>query len=232
MSIKFHFFGKDCLIDRNLQNRANLEFMLVKKNIHAAHILMLNQVHGREVVVIDTPKKIYKTDSLPRADSIITNLPNIALGLFTADCAPILFFDKEKGIIAAAHAGWRGAKLGVIESTINAMKKLGAKSITAKIGPMIAQKSYEVSQDLFEDFLSENLANKIFFLRQAAPNKYLFNLTAYIEKKLQNSGVKEIEVSKIDTYEGEETFFSFRRSVHRGESDCGRNVAIIALEKF
>ncbi|MBP7710079.1 MAG: peptidoglycan editing factor PgeF [Rickettsiales bacterium] len=229
MSIKFHFFGKDCLIDRALANRADLELGLVKKNISAAYILMLNQVHGKEVVVIDSAEKIYGTQGLPKADAIVTNLTNVVLGLFTADCAPILFFDEEKKIIAAAHAGWRGARLGVVESTIAAMRKLGATNIKAKIGPMIAQKSYEVSQDFFDDFLSEDLANKSFFLNGAKPDKHLFNLPSYIAKKLRSSGVEKIEISEIDTYESEEEFFSFRRSGHRGESDCGRNVSIIAL---
>lgn len=229
MSIKFHFFGKDCLIDRALANRADLELSLVKKNISATNILMLNQVHGSEVVIVDAPEKIYGNQYLPKADAIVTNLPNVALGLFTADCAPILFFDEEKKIIAAAHAGWRGASLGVIETTIAAMKKLGAKNIKAKIGPMIAQKSYEVSQDFFDDFLRENLANKSFFLSSTKPDKHLFNLPAYIEKKLRASEVAEIEISEIDTYEKEGEFFSFRRSTHRKENDCGRNVSIICL---
>ena len=229
MSIKFNFFGKNCLIDRALADRSALELALVKNNIRATNILLLNQVHGTEVVVIDATEKIYGNQGLPKADAIVTNLPNVAIGLFTADCAPILFFDEEKNIVAAAHAGWRGARLGVVKSVIDAMQRLGAKNISAKIGPMIQQKSYEISQEFLDEFLSEDLGNKSFFVSGAKEDKYLFDLPAYIEKKLQESGIKKIENLGIDTYENEEDFFSFRRSTHRNEKDCGRNVSVIAL---
>lgn len=229
MGIKFHFFGKDCLIDRVLADRSGLELALAQKNIPNTHILMLNQVHGSEVVVVDSAEKIYGNQCLPKADAIITNLPNVVIGLFTADCAPILFWDTEKNIIAAAHAGWPGAKLGVIQETVIAMKKLGAENISAIIGPMIHQKSYEVSQDFFEEFLHEDVGNKIFFKSGAKPNKHMFDLPAYVEKKLRKAGVEKIENRKIDTYENEQDFFSFRRSTHRNEKDCGRNVSVIAI---
>ncbi len=229
MSVKFHFFGKDCLIDRALQNRFEIELNLKKQNIFVTNILMLNQVHGAEVVIIDAPEKIHDTKNLPKADALVTNLPNIALGLFTADCSPILFFDEEKQIIAAAHAGWRGAKLGIIASTILAMKKLGATNIQAKIGPMIQQESYEISQDFFDEFLQENAENKKFFLKGKTLNKYLFDLPQYIEEKLRVAGISKIENCQIDTYKNAEKFFSFRRSTHLQEIDCGRNVSVIAL---
>lgn len=228
MSIKFHFFGKDCLIDRELQNRANLEASLQEKNIYSKKNLFVNQVHGNDVVVIDSENKIHGNQDLPKADALVTNLPNIVIGIITADCSPILFFDEEKKIIGAAHAGWRGAKLDVIAKTVAAMKKLGAKKIHATIGPMIAQESYEVSQDFFDDFVKEKSANKTFFINGAKANKYLFDLPSYVEEKLQKEGVK-IENKKIDTYKNEKDFFSFRRSTHRGEKDCGRNVAVIAI---
>lgn len=229
MKAKFHFFGKDCLIDRVLSNRAEIEASLRKQNISATNILMLNQVHGIEVVIIDSPEKIYGTQNLPKADGLVTNLPNIALGIFTADCSPILFFDEEKKIIGAAHAGWRGAKLGIVDSIVFAMKKLGAKNIKAQIGPMIQQESYEVSQDFFDDFLQDDLENKKFFQSGKKPNKHLFNLPQYIEEKLRIAGISEIENCQIDTYKNSEKFFSFRRSTHLNEVDCGRNVSVIAL---
>ncbi len=229
MSIKFHFFGKDCVIDRALAERSGLELGLVRKNITASNILLLNQVHGSEVAVIDLAAKIYGNQDLPKADAIVTNLPNIVIGLFTADCAPILFFDEEKNIVAAAHAGWRGAKLGVIKSVVDAMQKLGAKNISAKIGPMIQQDSYEISQEFLDEFLSEDASNESFFANGAHADKYLFNLPKYIEKKLRESGVKKIENLEVDTYKNEKDFFSFRRSAHRGEKDCGRNLSVIAI---
>jgi hypothetical protein len=159
----------------------------------------------------------------------VTNLSGVAIGVITADCAPILFFDEEKKIVAAAHAGWRGAKLGVILQTVEEMKKLGAEKISAIIGPMIQQKSYEVSKEFFDDFVMENPANKKFFINGAKPEKHLFDLPSYVEEKLRESGVLEIKNEGIDTYENEENLFSFRRSTHKDEKDCGRNVSVIVI---
>jgi polyphenol oxidase len=228
MSAKYHFFGKDCIIDRALSMRSNLNSALQEKNFNVQHVLFVNQIHGGEVVVVDDVKKIYGDQGLPKADALVTNLPNIAIGVITADCAPVLFFDKEKNIVGSAHAGWRGAKIGVLENTVAAMKKLGAKNIEVIIGPMIQQKSYEVSQDFFDDFLNEDLANKSFFINGAEAGKWLFDLPSYVEKKLRDAGVVKINNKRIDTYENEESFFSFRRSGHKGEKDCGRNVSVIS----
>lgn len=229
MTIKYHFFGKDCVIDRQLANRANLVSALEKENMEFEKILFVNQVHGNEVVVVDAKEKIHGEQGLPKADALATNLKNIVIGIITADCSPILFFDEEKKIVGAAHAGWRGAKLGVIKSTIAAMKKLGAKKISVIIGPMIQQKSYQVSQEFIDDFLKEDEANSEFFLDDKEAGKYLFDLPSYVEKKLREEGILEIKNDGIDTYENEKDFFSFRRSTHRGEKDCGRNVSTILI---
>jgi len=228
MKIKTHFFGKDCVIDRELKNRANLEIALKEKHFNSRNNLFLNQVHGAEVVVIDSEEKIHGDQGLPKADAIVTNLPNILLGIITADCAPILFFDEEKNIIAGAHAGWRGAKAGVVKATVAAMKNLGAKNIKAQIGPMIQQNSYEISEEFFIDFINEDPNNKQFFINGPKPGKYLFNLPSYVEKKLREVGITEIKNSRIDTYKSED-FFSFRRAKQKGEEDCGRNVSAIIL---
>lgn len=230
MSIKFHFFGKDCVIDRELSNRANLERCLAEKNFKSRANLFVNQIHGAEVVVIDAENKIHGNQTLPKADALVTNIPNLILGIITADCSPILFFDEEKKVIGAAHAGWRGAKAGVIAATVEKMKKLGAKNISAIIGPMIAQESYEVSQEFFDDFASDDASNTMFFKDGAVVGKYWFDLNLYVEKKLRDAGVLEIRNDKIDTYVDEKNLFSFRRSTHRGEKDCGRNVSVICLE--
>ncbi len=228
--INYNFFGKDCIINRELSNRADLELKLADKGINHDCLLLLNQIHGREAVVIDDKDKIYGTQNLPKADAIVTNLSKVAIGVVTADCGAILFRDEEKNIIGAAHAGWRGAKLGVIKTSIEAMKNLGAKNIKAILGPMIQQDSYEVSKEFLDDFLSEDLANKIFFKNGANDDKFLFDLPAYIEKKLRNEGIVQIENLKIDTYKNEESFFSFRRSTHQGQKDCGRNVSVIMAD--
>jgi YfiH family protein len=229
MKIKFRFFGKNCVIDRALAERKNLLQNLEEQGLKSHHVLLLNQIHGKEVVVVDDIKKIYGEQDLPKADAIVTNLQNIAIGVVTADCSPILLMDEEKNIIAAAHAGWRGAKLGVISSVVEAMKNLGSKNIKAIIGPMIQQNSYEISQEFFDDFLIEDADNKEFFLNSSKPGHYLFDLPRYVEKKLKEVGVEKIENSGIDTYKNEESFFSFRRSSHRKEMDCGRNVSVIVM---
>ncbi len=229
MSIKFHFFGKDCLIDRALKNRDEFEISLQKIGFLAQRTLFLNQVHGGEVILIDEAEKIYGDQNLPKADAIVTNLKNIALAIVTADCAPVLLLDEKAKIIAAAHAGWRGAKSGVLQNIVLAMKGLGATEIKAFIGPMIQQNSYEVSQEFFADFVAEDAVNKKYFLRSEKDEKFLFDLPFYVEEILQKIGVKTFN-SRIDTYEKEESFFSFRRSTHRNEKDCGRNVSVIIID--
>lgn len=230
MSVKYHFFGKDCFINQGLSERSHLNSELNNKNLLGDSVLFVNQIHGGEVVTVDSADKIHGNQNLPKADAIVTNLPNITLGLITADCAPVLFFDSQKKIIGAAHAGWRGAKIGVISEIVAEMKKLGAENIEALIGPMIQQESYEVSQEFFEDFTRDDQENKTFFKDGLVSDKYFFDLPSYVEKKLKESGIRKITNSKIDTYTNEEEFFSFRRSIHRKESDSGRNVSVIMCE--
>lgn len=229
MRIKYHFFGKNCIIDRQLQNRSNLELALSEQKIYGSHNLFVNQIHSNEVVVIDAEKKIYGNQGLPKADALVTNLPNVVIGVITADCAPILFFDEKKKIIAAAHAGWRGAKSGVIRATIAEMRKIGAENIQAVIGPMIRQESYQVSPEFFDDFIAEDSANKIFFAADVSADKYQFDLPAYVVEKLHQAGVEKVTDLQIDTYKNDRDFFSFRRSTHLEENDCGRNVSVIVI---
>jgi hypothetical protein len=229
MNIKFHFFGKDCIVDRAIADRKDLKRALLEKGFEFDVIQFVNQVHGADVITIDAHSKIHGDQNLPKADAIVTTLEKVVIGVFTADCAPIFLYDEEKKIVAVIHAGWKGAKNGVIKSTIAEMKKLGAKNIIALIGPMIQQKSYEVSQEFFDDFTSENVGNKIFFVDGKKAGKYMFDLPSYLEKELRKENVSEIKNSGIDTYENEKEFFSYRRSTHRGEADCGRNISVIAL---
>ncbi len=230
MTIKFNFFGKNCIIDRELADRKDANRALVNIGFEASHLLLLNQVHGCEVAVIDEQGKIYGDQNLPKVDALVTNLSDVVIGVITADCAPVLLFDEQKNVIGASHAGWKGARAGIIKSTIAAMKNLGAENISVIIGPMIQQNSYEVSVDFFEDFMRESANNQIFFIN-GNEGKYLFDLPAYVEKKLTDEGVIKIQNLKIDTYKEVEKFFSFRRSCHNGESDCGRNLSVIGVVK-
>ena len=231
MSIKFHFFGKDCIVDRAIVDRKDLKRALREKGFEFDTIQFVNQIHSADVITIDAQSKIHGDQNLPKADAILTTLEKVVIGIFTADCAPIFLYDEERKIVAVIHAGWKGAKNGVIKSTIAEMKKLGAKNIIAVIGPMIQQKSYEVSQEFFDDFTNEDEGNKIFFVDGNKADKHMFDLPSYVEKKLHEEGIFEIKNSGIDTYENEREFFSYRRSTHRGEVDCGRNISVIALGK-
>ena len=229
MTIKYNFFGKNCLIERDLEDRENLNDSLKEAGFESVKTLFVNQIHSDKVVVIDSPQKIYGEQNLPKADAIISNQTNINIAVITADCAPILLFDEKNKIIGAVHAGWKGAKLGIIKNAVFEMKNLGAKNIKAVTGPMIQQKSYEVSQDFYDDFLLENKENEQFFLKGKIDGKYLFNLNSYVENKLIEEGIEEIQNQKIDTYQEEEKYFSYRRATHQTLIDCGRNVSAISL---
>ena len=225
--IKTHFFGTDCIIDKSLQDRRNLKNNLQKINFEYNNLLMLNQVHGKDVVLIDHVDKIFDDQNLPKADGIVCNLKNVAIAIVTADCSPILMWDEERQIIAAVHAGWRGAKAGVIGEAVKLMRNMGTKIIKAKIGPMIQQYSYEVAQDFYDEFMEEDKKNKKFFFDNKQLQKLFFDLPAYVEEKLIDSDVVSINNCRTDTYSSLSSFFSYRRSTHLGEANCGRNISII-----
>ena len=227
--IKTHFFGKDCIIDRALKNRDHLALNLKNQRFNFQNILTLNQVHGNNVIIIDDKNKIYGEQDLPKVDGIVTNLFEVVLIIVTADCSPVLFYDEENKIIGACHAGWRGAKSGIIGNTVEAMKALGANNISAKIGPMIQQNSYEISQDFYDDFVKENPANAGLFKRGAVSDKFLFDLTQYVENKIKEQGIDNIDNCRIDTYTQDNLYFSYRRASHQNIADCGRNVSAIAI---
>jgi YfiH family protein len=228
--IQYNFFGKECLIDRGLSDYSNLETNLQQLGFEYNHKpLFVNQIHSTEVVVIDGVKKIYSADQRPKADAIVTNIKNLPIAIQTADCLPILFIDEKHSVIAVAHAGWAGAKNNIIAATIKKMLLIGAKieNIKAIIGPCIRQKSYEVSADFFAEFMTESLENKIFFIPSVKSGHYMFDLPAYCRGKIHKEGIKEIADEDIDTYSNPEKLFSYRRSTHKGEIDCGRNVSVI-----
>lgn len=233
MTVKYHFFGKDCLIDPALQNCSNLNKLLLQNGFKFEHEpVFVNQVHSAEVVVLNDIKKIHTKDQRPKADAIVTNIKNLPIAIQTADCLPILLFDKINSVIAVVHAGWRGAKAGIIGNAINKMIEIGAdiKNIKAIIGPAIQQNSYQISEDFYQDFIADNSENKKFFIKcDKDAAKYLFDLPAYAEEKLINKAVKSISDEKIDTYDNAEKLFSYRRSSHLGGIDSGRNISIIIL---
>lgn len=194
-----------------------------------AELATVHQVHSAEVVVAD---RAWPLDERPRADAMVTDTPNLLLGILTADCAPVLFADHRAVVVGAAHAGWRGALAGVTDATIDAMVRRGARreNIHVAVGPCIAQDSYEVDDSFRARFLEHDPDNERFFV-VGDKGKPHFDLEAYVVHRLLAAGIGEVEALGLDTYSDRERFFSFRRSTHRGESDYGRQLSAIAIAR-
>jgi polyphenol oxidase len=184
------------------------------------------QVHSPDAVIIDAPFHGEK----PKADGIATATPGLVIGVVTADCGPILFCDPKAGIIGAAHAGWKGAMDGVLENTIIAMEKLGARrgGIRAVLGPSISQRNYEVGPEYVAAFTGRDSGFKRFFTPSAHPDHAMFDLRAFTLHKLEAAGV-ECAMTDDCTYADEENFFSYRRTTHRKEPDYGRQLSAISI---
>jgi len=193
----------------------------------AAALVSVHQVHSAEAVIATAP---WPDDARPHADALVTDRPGLILGVVTADCAPVLLADREAGVIAAAHAGWKGAVGGVLASTVSAMVALGARAerIAAAVGPTIARASYEVDDRLRDNFLTADPANERFFAL-GRPGHWQFDLEGFVVARLAEAGVGRIEALGLDTYADPDRFFSFRRATHRREPDYGRQISLIAL---
>jgi len=213
----------------SLDNKKNVykNLTIVSKKIGCSRdqIVLLNQLHSNKIYFIK--KKIKKK---LKGDAIITNQPNIALGILTADCAPILFYDPKINMIAAAHAGWRGAYKQITKKIIKFYIKKGSNinNLQVSIGPCIARNNYEVQSDFMKKFIKQNINNKVYF--KLTNNKIFFSLRDYIKGQLIGLGVKNIEIIKIDTYNNKNNFFSSRRSLKNKNNDYGRNISIIMIK--
>jgi len=187
------------------------------------------QVHGTGLVWVnaDTDEAVR-----PTGDILITSEPAIAVGILTADCAPVLLADAEARLVAAVHAGWRGAVAGVAETAVEAMIKTGAvrDRIRAAIGPAIGMKAYQVGSELRDAFEGRGSDFERCFREDATdPGKYRFDLAGAVRIALQRAGIGSVESLGLDTYENSGRFFSYRRATHRGETDYGRQISAIAL---
>jgi YfiH family protein len=189
-----------------------------------ATLVGLHQIHSPDVVTVTEP---WGDDARPRADALVTDRPGVLLGVLTADCAPVLLADPEAGVVGAAHAGWKGAHLGVIANTIAAMEALGAKRtrIAAAVGPCIRQPSYEVT----DEFRAQFAADDARFFAPGAPGRWQFDLPGYVAQALERAGVETIEVLARDTYAEAQAFYSFRRATHREEPSYGRQLSLIGM---
>lgn len=189
------------------------------------HLVGVHQVHSPDVVAVTGPLAIR-----PQADAMVTATPGVALSILTADCEPVLFADATAGVIGAAHAGWRGAKDGILEATLDAMEALGAKrgNIAAVIGPCISQAAYEVGPEFYEAFTDDDTEGRRFFANGAG-DRMLFDLPAYGLWRLRAAGVGHAEWTRHCTFADPARFYSYRRTTHAGEADYGRLVSVIRL---
>ncbi len=187
----------------------------------------LYQVHGNRCVVIDEASDLA---ARPEADALATRTPGILLGILTADCVPVLFADREAGVVAAAHAGWKGAIAGVTDATLAAMESLGATraSVAAAIGPCIGRASYEVDDGFVATFVADGPANERFFAA-GRPGHAMFDIAAYVAARLAAAGVTRIAIGGQDTYAEADDYFSYRRACHKAENSYGRQLSVIGL---
>ena len=207
------------------ENRARMAAAL---GVPPDRLLTAHQVHSPDVVVADKP---WALETRPRADAIVTRTPALAIGISTADCGPLLLADAEAGVIGAAHAGWRGALTGVIETTIAAMEALGAERsrIAAALGPTIRQPNYEVGPEFVARFLAASPDNERFFAPSERAGHAMFDLAGYIADRVQRAGIATFEDLALCNYAEPERFFSYRRTTKLGEPDYGRHINAIAL---
>ncbi len=203
-------------------NRARVASAL---GIEPTHLVSVHQVHSATVVTVTEPLK-----DKPRADAMVTSTPGIALSVLSADCQPVLFADAKAGVIGAAHAGWRGALDGVLESTVDAMIALGAsrEHIAAVIGPSISQRAYEVGPEFFETFMAEDPAYARFFAG-GTNDRLQFDLPGFGLARLREAGVGHAEWTRHCTFSDPQRFYSYRRTTHAKEADYGRLISAITL---
>lgn len=193
-------------------------------------LLSLHQIHSPTVVVASAP---WTPTGAPKADAMVTATPGLALGILTADCAPVLLADVARGVIGAAHAGWKGALGGVCRNVVDAMCAIGAKreTIRAVVGPCIGQPSYEVGPELRAAFLARSLDYDRFFRLSTRDGFFMFDLEGFVVSRLEGAGVGKVEALHRDTYAEARLFFSYRRTTHAREPDYGRQISAIMLHK-
>ncbi len=206
----------------------NRETVARQLKVEVSNLVSAWQIHSADVVHVTKP---WPQDQRPKVDGLVSNTKGLAIGVLTADCAPILFADVEAGVIGACHAGWKGALTGVSSATINAMEKIGANrnNMTAVIGPTISKTNYEVGPDFPAPFIASGSANAKFFTPSTRPGHHMFDLPGFLLCKLKTDGVGTVRNLDLCTYADESRFYSYRRATHRGEQDYGRLISAIAL---
>ena len=213
--------------DKKINIKKNLKVVKNKIGKKSKNIFLLHQVHSNKFVYIDDNFKFDKKKI--KADAIITDQVKLPIGILTADCAPILLCDTEKKLIAAVHAGWKGAFNGIISKVINFMVKKGCKhnNIIAVVGPCIGKKSYNVKDDFKKKFQKKSIKKKIFFTKKK--DKIYFDLPNYVKSQLKINKITNIDMKNIDTFNKKNNFFSARQALKSGHNDYGRNISIIMI---
>ena len=205
--------------------KKNIEKVCKKIGCNKKNLILLDQVHSNIVHNVNrvTKKKL-------KGDSLITGKKGIALGILTADCAPVFIYDPINNLISALHAGWKGAYKQIISKTLKKFKLKGSNlnDLIAVIGPCISKNNYEVRKDFLKKFIAKEKSNKKFF--NYKKNKIFFSLNDYIKENFLNFGIKNIEIIKKDTYISNNNFFSARRSSKKKLNDYGRNISVIMIK--
>lgn len=216
--------------DDRVTVRRNRAIVAAALGVAEPRLLTAHQHHSADAIAVTEP---WPAEARPMADAMVTNVAGVALGVLTADCAPILFADVEARVIGAAHAGWKGALAGVTGRTLAAMEALGAKRarIAAAIGPTISQAAYEVGPEFPERYLEEDADNARFFKPSRRPHHWMFDLPGYMAARLAAEGVGAVADLSICTFGDEARFFSYRRATHRRERQYGRQMSAIALSR-
>jgi YfiH family protein len=227
---KGHYASLNCGLgsdDKKENVLKNLNLVSRKIGCKDELLITLNQTHSNKVVYFE--KKSLIKNKLP-GDAIVTKIRNVGIGILTADCAPILLYDPKKKIIGCIHSGWRGALNGVIQNTIRKFKELDSNidNLFAVIGPCIRKENYEVKIDFYEKFINQNPKYEEFF-KKNVNDKYIFDLRGFINNKISDLNIKNIENIEMDTFAALETFYSYRRSRLNNEKDYGRCISVILM---
>jgi YfiH family protein len=206
----------------------NRKRAMERLGLQGLKLITCSQVHGIEVLTIANKGVLGDPE---KSDALVSDQVGVAIGVLTADCAPVLMADKNSGVVGAVHAGWKGALGGVLEAAANSMERLGShvRDISVVIGPCISQSSYEVGPEFRARFEASGCNTKLFFKSSPKQNHYMFDLEGYIADRMEVFGVGQIERCGLDTYEDANNFFSFRRSQHLLESSYGRSLSLISV---
>tara|TARA_B100000029_G_scaffold447943_1_gene470098 strand:- start:307 stop:1068 length:762 start_codon:yes stop_codon:yes gene_type:complete len=227
---KYNYESLNCGLGSNDKKEnilKNLKYVSNKIGCEKESLITLNQKHTSEVVCfnsdIDVKNKLM-------ADAVVSTVKNVGLGILTADCASILFYDPKNKIIGCSHAGWKGAINGIIKNTVKKFNQLNSKNedLIAVVGPCINKKNYKVRNDFLKKFIDQDKKNEIFFEKINSEN-YLFDLRGYINNEISNLNIKNVENIEKDTFSDAEFFYSYRRSRLNGEKDYGRCISVILM---